>query len=120
MGTILIVEDNADMRDEIVDLLEFAGWSTLSASNGVECLEIAGKKDVELIVCDVYMPQLDGYETLSRLRSNAKTAQIPFLFVTAANNVNQVCEKAQITPDRVIRKPFEAALLLDTIRRLIS
>jgi len=120
MGTILIVEDNADMRDEIVDLLEFAGWSTLSASNGLECLEIAGKQDLELIVCDVYMPQMDGYETLSRLRSDEKTAHIPFVFVTAVNNVDQVCNKAQITPDRVLRKPFEARILFETIQRLIS
>ncbi|MFN8376722.1 MAG: response regulator [Anaerolineae bacterium] len=88
MGTILIVEDNADMRDEMLDLLEFAGWSTLSPFNGIACLEIAGKHEPELIVCDVCMAQLKGDETLSRLRSDEKTAHIPFLVVTAAGNIN--------------------------------
>ncbi len=120
MATILIVDDNNDMRAEIADLLELAGWSTLSASNGMEGIEAARKYQPDLILCDIFMPVLNGYEAYSQLTTDEKTAQIPFVFLTAADSVEQVVATTAISPDRVLRKPFEARNLIETIERLLS
>lgn len=81
---------------------------------------MARKHQPNVILCDIFMPVLNGYEAYSQLSADAKTSKIPFVFLTAADSVEQVVAMTGIAPDRVLRKPFEASNLIQTIERLLT
>jgi DNA-binding NarL/FixJ family response regulator len=83
MPTILLIEDHAPMRENLTLMLEMEGFTVLSAAQGRHGVELAGHHLPDLILCDVMLPELDGYEVLQALRSNPRTATIPFIFLTA-------------------------------------
>jgi len=80
--TILIVDDEQNMRDLIKFYLQRQGWSVIEASNGLEALAIIGRETIHLIILDIMMPGLDGWEVCKRIR---ETSNIPILLLTAIN-----------------------------------
>ena len=76
---ILVIEDNLDIRENIVEILELSNFEVESAQNGVTGVEKALGTDPDLIICDVMMPELDGYGVLHILSKKPKTADIPFI-----------------------------------------
>ena len=82
MKTILVVEDEMDIRMSLLDLLENEGFNVLSAANGKEGMELSISKEPDLILSDILMPQMNGYEMLEKLQENPITAPIPFIFIT--------------------------------------
>ena len=80
MKKILIIEDEPEMRRNIAALLRYRDYEPVSAENGNRGLELARREKPDLILCDVTMPELDGYEVLRRLRADAALALIPFIF----------------------------------------
>ena len=83
LNTILLIEDDADMRDNTAEILEIAGYGVVKAENGRRGVELARKSTPDLVLCDIMMPELDGYGVLHILSHQAKTADIPFIFLTA-------------------------------------
>jgi two-component system, sensor histidine kinase and response regulator len=83
MKTILIIEDEPQIRNNIQELLYLSDFDTLVAENGLQGLELAQDQHPDLIICDLMMPDLDGYGVLIRLRQNSYTATIPIIFLTA-------------------------------------
>lgn len=83
MKTILLIEDNLEMRENTSEILELAGYKVIAAENGKVGVDFALKHLPDLIICDVMMPELDGYGVLHILTKNTKTAGIPFVFLTA-------------------------------------
>ena len=81
--TILIVEDNDSLRIGISEMLTIEGFSVLTARNGVEAVEILKSNLPELILSDVMMPEMDGFDFYHQVRSHAELFSIPFLFLTA-------------------------------------
>lgn len=81
--SILIVEDNEMNMQLFSDVLEFRGYRTIKAKNGVEALNIAKEQQIDLIVLDVQLPELSGFEVVKWLKINPKTVDIPILAVTA-------------------------------------
>jgi CheY-like chemotaxis protein len=81
--TVLVIDDNTDIRENTAEILELAGYKTLTAENGKKGVEAAAKSKPDLIVCDIMMPELDGYGVLHLLRKNPDTINIPFIFLTA-------------------------------------
>src|SRR5689334_1008872 len=83
MTKVLVIEDEPAIRNNLVILLEKEGFETLSAENGLFGIELARAYLPDLIICDITMPELDGYGVLDNLRQDTATASIPFIFLSA-------------------------------------
>jgi DNA-binding NtrC family response regulator len=105
---ILIVDDVSTNLDLLVDLLEPKGYQVLAASSGMEALRIAESADPRLILLDVLMPRLDGYEVCRRLKQNQATAGIPVIFITARDDPSGIVEGFRAGGVDYVTKPFHA------------
>ncbi|MDY6900336.1 MAG: response regulator, partial [Cyanobacteriota bacterium] len=83
MTKILVIEDEESVRENILDLLEAESFEILAAANGKIGIDLAVSEAPDLILCDLMMPNIDGYEVLKKLNLQAATATIPFIFLTA-------------------------------------
>ncbi len=115
MNTILVIEDNPEMRENIVSILELADYNVLSAPNGREGVAIAQRETPDLVLCDVMMPELDGYGVLHILGKNPETANIPFIFLTAKADKGDFREGMNLGADDYVTKPFDGFDLLKVI-----
>lgn len=105
MKKILIIEDEPEMRRNIAALLRFRDYEPLAAENGNRGLELARRERPDLILCDVTMPELDGYEVLRRLRADAALALIPFIFLTAKGEKDDLRSGMNLGADDYLTKP---------------
>lgn len=115
MKTILVIEDNKEILENTVELLELKGYQVLSAPNGKIGLELALDNKPDMVLCDIMMPVLNGYEVFAALKANSTTADIPFIFVTASVERSEVEAGLGMGADGYIRKPFEAKDLFEAI-----
>lgn len=115
MHTLLIIDDHDDIRENIAEILSLAGYNTLTAENGKRGMEIALKENPDLIVCDIMMPELDGYGVLHLLRKNPSTEHIPFIFLTAKTERLDFRKGMEMGADDFITKPFDDIELLNAI-----
>jgi len=115
MKKILIIEDQKMLRDEVCDWFIFEGFETYSAANGHEGLLQAKLHLPDLILCDIMMPEMDGYAVLSNLRQTPETSPIPFLFMTAMADHQQVVYGMRAGADDYITKPFTRLDLLNAV-----
>ncbi|MGZ8559620.1 MAG: response regulator [Chitinophagaceae bacterium] len=115
MKSVLIIEDNTDIRENTAEILDMAGYKTFSAENGKKGVELALKEKPDLIVCDIMMPELDGYGVLHLLRKNQETQTIPFIFLTAKTERTDLRKGMEMGADDYITKPFEDIELLNAI-----
>jgi CRP-like cAMP-binding protein len=113
--TVLLIEDNLEMAENICSILKLAHYNVLSAPNGKIGVEIAQQKHPDLILCDVMMPELDGYGVLHILNSDPETAHIPFIFLTAKADKNDLRMGMNLGADDYITKPFEGHDLLKVV-----
>ena len=115
MSKILVIEDNLDIRENIQEILELAGFDTVGAENGKEGVQLAVSELPDLILCDIMMPELDGYGVLHILSKNDDTLGIPFIFLTAKAEKSDVRRGMNLGADDYITKPFDESDLLTTI-----
>ncbi len=115
MKSILVIDDNADIRENTAEILELAGYKISTAENGKKGVELALKQKPNLIVCDIMMPELDGYGVLHLLRKNPETQFIPFIFLTAKTERSDLRKGMEMGADDYITKPFEDIELLNAI-----
>lgn len=115
MKTVLVIDDNNDIRENTAEILELAGYKTLTAENGKRGVEIATKEKPAVIVCDIMMPELDGYGVLHLLRKNAETQNIPFIFLTAKTERSDFRKGMEMGADDYITKPFDDIELLNAV-----
>jgi DNA-binding response OmpR family regulator len=115
MKTILVIDDNNDLRENTAEILDLAGYKTLTAENGKRGVDIAIKEKPALIVCDIMMPELDGYGVLHLLRKHPDTQQIPFIFLTAKTERSDFRKGMEMGADDYVTKPFEDIELLNAI-----
>jgi DNA-binding response OmpR family regulator len=115
MKNILLIEDNLEMRENISEILELAGFRVVSAENGKKGVDAAIKELPDIIVCDVMMPELDGYGVLHILSKNSATSGIPFIFLTAKAEKEDFRKGMNLGADDYITKPFNDVELLDAI-----
>ena len=113
--TILLIEDNPEMADNIVSILELADYNVLSAPNGRIGVDLAQKHVPDLVLCDVMMPELDGYGVLHILNKHPETAGIPFIFLTAKADKSDFREGMNLGADDYVTKPFDGFDLLKVI-----
>ncbi|MFT7587296.1 MAG: DNA-binding response OmpR family regulator/anti-sigma regulatory factor (Ser/Thr protein kinase) [Cellvibrionaceae bacterium] len=111
---ILIVEDDASLREGIHDLLELEeGADILSVSNGVEALDILTSITPNLIISDIMMPLMNGFELLEAVRKNSKLVRVPFIFLTARGTREEVFEGRKSGAEMYITKPFDPKELVE-------
>lgn len=115
MKTILLIEDNQKVRENIGEILELAGYNVLSAENGKVGVGITKTTIPDLIICDVMMPELDGYGVLHVLSKNPETSGIPFIFLTAKAEKDDVRKGMNLGADDYLTKPFDDIELLNAI-----
>lgn len=115
MRTILIIEDNNDIRESTAEILSLAGYSVLQASNGKAGVDLAYQHKPDLILCDIMMPELDGYGVLYMLGKNNETASIPFIFLTAKAERVDFRKGMEMGADDYLTKPFDDIELLNAI-----
>ncbi len=115
MKKILVIEDEEQIRDNIQEILELEEFETIAASNGLVGIQLANSQNPDLIVCDVMMPELDGYEVLTALRRNVATATIPLIFLTAKADKSDLRQGMELGADDYLTKPFTPAELLSAI-----
>jgi DNA-binding response OmpR family regulator len=115
MKTILIIEDDKDVRESTAEILELAEYRVLQAEDGKRGVEIARNELPDLVLCDIMMPDLDGYGVLHLLGRNQQTAAIPFIFLTAMSGRKDVRKGMDLGADDYLTKPFEESELLNTI-----
>ncbi|HEX2866585.1 MAG TPA: response regulator [Ignavibacteriales bacterium] len=116
MYKILIIEDQETVRNNIEYLLRRMGYETFSASNGIKGLELAREIVPDLIICDIMMPQMNGYEVLKNLNADRCLSLIPFLFLTAKAEKSDFRLGMELGADDYLAKPFEAADLLAAVK----
>jgi CRP-like cAMP-binding protein/CheY-like chemotaxis protein len=112
---ILIIEDNNDIRENVIEILELAGYNVFEASNGRTGVELAVKNIPDVILCDIMMPELDGYGVLYMLNKNPVTAAIPFIFLTAKAERVDLRKGMEMGADDYLTKPFDDMELLSAI-----
>lgn len=112
---VLVIDDNNDIRENTAEILELAGYKTYTAENGKRGVELAIKEKPAVIVCDIMMPELDGYGVLHLLRKNADTQNIPFIFLTAKTERSDFRKGMEMGADDYITKPFEDIELLNAV-----
>lgn len=115
MKRILVIEDNNEVRENIAELLELSNYEVISAPDGKVGVQKAVEFKPDLILCDVMMPELDGFSVLRILEKKVETADIPFIFLTAKTEKADFRKGMSLGADDYITKPFDDVELLDAI-----
>ncbi|MEG4850070.1 EAL domain-containing response regulator [Microcoleus sp. B5-D4] len=115
MKKILVIEDEQVIRENILKLLKAEGFDVTGAENGSQGLYAAVSNVPDVIICDVMMPELDGYGVLVALRSNPVTATVPFVFLTGKADRSEMRQGMELGADDYLTKPFTKAELVGAI-----
>ncbi|APZ45469.1 transcriptional regulator [Polaribacter reichenbachii] len=120
MKKILLIEDDAVLRENTSELLELSNYTVFTASDGKKGVALASEKNPDIIVCDIMMPELDGYGVLENLSKNVKTKYIPFIFLSAKTERKDVRKGMDLGADDYITKPFNEEELISAIESRIA
>lgn len=120
MKSILIIEDDTALRENTAELLELSDYQIYTASNGKIGIEIAKEKLPNIIVCDIMMPEVDGYGVLKSLSLNSVTSRIPFIFLSAKTEHKEIRKGMDLGADDYLTKPFEENELLNAIKSRLA
>ena len=104
---LLLIDDDPNLILLVKDYLEFRGYEVVTAENGREALEVLEQQTPDMIICDVMMPEMDGYSLVSAIRSDPKTSWIPVLFLSAKGQSQDRVKGLNIGADVYMVKPFE-------------
>jgi DNA-binding response OmpR family regulator len=115
MKKILIIEDNSDIRENTATILEMAGYEVFTAENGRAGIDEARRSKPDLVVCDVMMPELDGFGVLHIFRKDPKFQDVPFIFLTAKSERADYRKGMDLGADDFLSKPFAVMELLTSI-----
>jgi DNA-binding NarL/FixJ family response regulator len=120
MKKVLVIEDEAETLKNLVLMLEMEGYRPFSAPNGRAGVEVARRELPDVILCDVSMPELDGYGVLERLRADSATVSIPFIFLTAKGDKRDLRIGMNLGADDYLTKPAGAEDVLGAIRSRLA
>lgn len=115
MVKILVVEDEANIRSSIIDMLELANHDVFEAANGDEALHILQDNLPDLIISDIMMPTMDGFEFFEAIKQDLATAHIPFIFLTALANYEDIRSGMNLGADDYLTKPFDYNQLTNAV-----
>ncbi|MBD2314696.1 response regulator [Desertifilum sp. FACHB-1129] len=119
MSTVLVVEDSVAQREMIADLLKGSGLTVTLASDGVEALEQIQSRCPDLVVLDIVMPRMNGYEVCRRLKNDSKTKSIPVVMCSSKGEEFDRYWGMKQGADAYIAKPFQPTELVGTVKQLL-
>lgn len=117
---ILLIEDDVTVRENTAELLELSNYEVVTAPDGKKGVEKAKEEIPDIIVCDIMMPELDGYDVLTRLSEDPETNGIPFIFLSAKTEHKDVRRGMDLGADDYLTKPFEEEDLLSAIESRLA
>lgn len=117
---VLLIEDDQTVRENTEELLMLSGYTVYTAKNGREGVEKAKHELPDIIVCDVMMPEMDGYDVLTNLAKNSSTIEIPFIFLSAKTDHKDIRKGMDLGADDYLTKPFEEEDLINAIESRIA
>ena len=120
MAKILIAEDERDIRDLIAFLLRFAGYEVVTASNGEEAVRLAPKENPDLILMDVRMPRMTGYDACRLIKAEPRLKDIPVVFLSAKGQENEIQTGLVAGAEEYLLKPFAPDQLIERVRSILS
>ncbi len=120
MSCILVIEDEPVLRDNLVQMLTLEGYQAISAADGASGIALAQEARPDLILCDIAMAGLDGFEVIKRLHQDDRTAGIPVIFLTAKAEREVMQRGLALGADAYITKPFTLDELLDEIHARLT
>ncbi len=120
MSKVLIIEDDAALRENTAELLELSDYDVVTAPNGRIGIEKAISESPDIIVCDIMMPEVDGYEVLETLSSRSETTHIPFIFLSAKTEHKEIRKGMDMGADDYLTKPFEEHELISAIESRLA
>lgn len=119
MKRILLIEDTEEIRENVAEILELHDYAIVTACDGAQGLQLAYEHKPDVIVCDVKMPKMTGFELLATLRSNPGTAAIPFIFISASAQESDIEKGRESGAFAYLTKPFTTEDLLRLIENVI-
>ena len=119
MPTLLVIEDEAPLRANLVRIFSAEGYRVIAAADGDEGVARVRESRPDAVICDILMPRLDGFGVLAALRSRPETAEIPFIFLTASADKVDLARGLQSGANEYVTKPFKIADLLAAVKRLL-
>lgn len=120
MTLIVVIDDEHDLLNNVSTILEIAGYEVIRADNGVDGLRLIHDHLPALIVCDIMMPEVTGYDVLEELQANSTTISIPIIFLTAQAELHEIRRGMQAGADDYLAKPFTEENLLTAIQRRLE
>jgi DNA-binding response OmpR family regulator len=117
---VLVADDEDDVRELVVYRLSRSGYDVVEARDGEEALRLAGEQTPDLLVLDVMMPRIDGYELTRRLRAEPATSRVPVILLTARTQENDVSQGFEAGADDYLKKPFNPDELLARVRAVLG
>lgn len=120
MAKILIAEDERDIRDLVAFTLRFAGYEVFTATNGEEAIELAPKVNPDLVLMDVRMPRMTGYEACKIMKNNASLRDIPVVFLTARGQESEIQQGLEAGAEEYLLKPFAPDQLTARVKAVLA
>ncbi len=120
MKQILLIEDDKALRENTEELLELSGYSVMTAPNGKIGIEKAKEVMPDIIICDIMMPEIDGYGVLENLSSEESTKHIPFIFLSAKTEHKEIRKGMDMGADDYLTKPFEEEDLISAVESRLA
>ena len=120
MKKILVIDDMKSFREQIISILSSEGFDVIGADDGLKGLEVAKEYIPDLIICDIMMPEIDGYQVLNKLREHDETSTIPFIFTTVKSEREDVRQGMSLGADDYITKPFTAQEIITAVNTRLS
>ena len=118
--TILVADDEEDLRELVAYRLTRSGYRVIGAGDGQEALELAAERTPDLMVLDVMMPKLDGYELTRRVRAEAALRSIPVILLTARSQESDIDRGFEVGADDYLKKPFNPDELVARVRAVLG
>jgi len=120
MTKILIAEDEPDIRDLVAFTLRFAGYEVVTCSNGEEAVELANNEVPDLILLDVRMPRLTGYDACKKIKATPELKDIPVVFLSAKGQEAEIQSGMDAGAEEYLLKPFAPDQLTDRVRSILA
>ena len=120
MPKILIAEDEPDIRDLVAFTLRFAGYEVVAGNNGEEAVQIASREFPDLILLDVRMPRMTGYDACRAIKANPELKDIPVVFLSAKGQESEIQTGLEAGAEEYLLKPFAPDQLTDRVRAILA
>jgi two-component system alkaline phosphatase synthesis response regulator PhoP len=120
MTKILIAEDEPDIRELVAFMLRFAGYEVVAASNGEEAVQTALREIPDLVLMDVRMPRMTGYDACRVMKANPDLRDVPVVFLSAKGQESEIQTGLQAGAEEYLLKPFSPAELTNRVRHILA